>query len=284
METVAQLLSAGADELDAADIPDARREASSLLELALGCDRTFVIAHPEFVPGSEARSLYAGYVSRRAAREPFAYIKGSKEFYGIDFAVSPAVLIPRPETEMLVERSVGLLSGTEAPAFCEIGTGSGCISIVILLNVREARSTALEISPEAIEVAESNARTHRVEARFEARQSDVFGSLGKDERFDLIVSNPPYVPAADIPGLQQEVRDHEPRAALTDGRDGLSVIRRIVGDSPQFLHPGGFLMFEFGMGQAEAVQSMFELSIWQSSAVEGDLQGIPRIVTAQLRE
>jgi release factor glutamine methyltransferase len=283
MANVASLLDLGTETLRQAEIPEPRREASSLLELAIARDRTFIIAHPDHLPDSEQTSRYHEFINRRAAREPFHYIKGVKEFYGLDLAVSPAVLIPRPETEMLVERAVGLLAVMEKPVFCEVGVGSGCISVAILVNVPRAAGVGLEISEKAIEIAAGNAVAHSVASRFDLRRSDLFNGLAADEKFDLIVSNPPYVPAAAVSGLQPEVRDHEPREALTDGGDGLSIIRRLVAGSPRFLRPGGKLMFEFGMGQAEQVREMFPSDIWSKVLIESDFQGIPRTAAGILR-
>ena len=282
MENVATLVRSGADELDRAGIPDPRREAASLLELAIGRDRAFIIGHPEYEPNADLTSLYFEFIGRRATREPFHYIAGVKEFYGLEFSVSPAVLIPRPETEMLVERAISLLAARRRPRFCEVGVGSGCISVAILANVSEARATGLEVSADAIEVAGMNAIRNGVAGRFDLRESDLFAALSGDEKFDLIVSNPPYVPAEDLTGLQREVRDHEPRIALTDGKDGLSIIRRIVVGAAEFLRPDGVLMLEFGMGQAEPVRDMFPRDKWRSVVVENDLQGIPRMITADL--
>lgn len=284
MESIASLLDAGTGELLRAGIPEPRREASSLLELAIGRGRAFLIAHPEYRPDAERTSLYLEHIARRAGGEPFHYIKGKKEFYGLDFIVSPAVLIPRPETEMLVDRSIGLLNASAQPRFCEVGVGSGCISIAILAHVPGASAVGLEISSEAIEIGRANAASNGVAPRFEIRRSDMFASLADDERFDLIVSNPPYIPATELAGLQREVRDHEPRTALTDGGDGLSIIRRLAKDSPRFLSPGGTLMFEFGVGQAESVLEMFPPDTWCSAVIEKDFQGISRIVIADLRK
>lgn len=282
MANIASLLEDGAEILRNAGIPENRREASSILEFAVGRGRSFLIAHPEHVPDAGQASAYFAYIARRADREPFHYITGTKEFYGLELLVTPAVLIPRPETEMLVHRAVDLLTGVEDPSFCEIGVGSGCISIAILVNVPKANSVGLEISVEAIDIARSNADKHEVLDRSDLRRSDVFDALAEDEKFDLIISNPPYVPTADLEGLQPEVRDHEPRSALTDGEDGLSVIRRIVVGSPRYLKPGGSLMLEFGMGQGERVRAMFPADIWNFVDIESDLQGIPRTVRARL--
>lgn len=282
MPTVAELLRAAEEALAENDIPEARREAASLLCVALDRDRSFPIAHPEYEVTAFEDETFHAIVRRRAEGVPFHYISGVKEFYGLDFSVSPAVLIPRPETEMLVERAIDILRPLSQPRFCEVGIGSGCVSIAILANLPQARAVGLEVSAEAIEIAQANADARDVASRFDIRGSDIFASLSEDERFDLIVSNPPYVPAADIAGLQREVREHEPRIALTDGGDGLSIIRRLVRGSPRYLKPGGRLIFEFGMGQVERVLAMFSAEIWRSATADDDFQGIPRIVTAEL--
>ena len=284
MESIALLLRAGEAELELAGVPDARREASSLLAAALGSDRTFLIAHPDHVPESGPKAQYLDYIARRSLREPFHYITGKKEFYGLEFTVTPAVLIPRPETEMLVERSIELLRDREMPRFCEVGVGTGCISIAVLVNTPGATSIGLEISGPAIEIARQNAEHHGVGPRIELLLSDLFAGLSKDEKFDLIVSNPPYVPESDINGLQPEVRDHEPFIALTGGDDGLTVVRRLVADSPSFLKPGGMLMFEFGFSQAKDVLKEFRPDVWASAETESDIQGIPRMVKARLND
>lgn len=282
MENIASLLRAGETELDLAGVPDARREAASLLAAALGRDPTFLIAHPEHTPEKHLTELFLEFVTRRSRREPFHYLTGKKEFYGLEFTVTPAVLIPRPETEMLVERSIELLRELDRPVFCEVGVGSACISAAVLVNVPPAKAVGLEISEAAIEIARQNITFHGLDDRLELRRSDVFAGLGPDEKFDLIVSNPPYVPVDDINGLQPEVRDHEPLIALTDGDDGLAVVRRIVAGSASFLKPGGTLMFEIGFSQAGLVLGMFEPDLWDSAETENDLQGIPRIVAARL--
>jgi release factor glutamine methyltransferase len=284
MEDIATMIDAGAELLSNAGIPEPRREASSLLQHAIGRDRAFLLAHPEHTPDGEHTSRYRGLLARRAQREPFHYITGIKEFFGLEFAVSPAVLIPRPETERLVERGIEILSGVDKPRFCEVGVGSGCISIALLVSLPGASAVGLEISGDALAAASANGRRHRVGDRLELRPSDIFAAVGPGEKFDLIVSNPPYVPAAAIEGLQPEVRDHEPRSALTDGADGLSIIRKIVAESPDFLEPGASLLFEFGFDQARQVRALFSPDLWASVRFEDDLQGIPRIAEATLRK
>ncbi len=265
-----------------AGLTEPRREASSLMAFALGRDRTFIIAHSEYEPSFSELSLFASILARRAQREPLQYITGNQEFYGLDFAVAPGVLIPRPETEIIVEQSIGFLGGRGRSHFCEVGVGSGCISIAILANVPNAEGVGLDISGTALESARTNAARHGIESRIDLRESDVFSAIATTERFDAIVSNPPYVPAADIAGLQPEVRDFEPRGALTDGADGLSIVRRIIGDAPRFLRPGGLLLIEIGIGQSAEVVSFVDPSIWSTPQFILDLQGIPRTLRIEL--
>lgn len=282
MESIASLLEAGSEVLRNAGIPDPRREASSLMEHAIGRRRAFILAHPEHVPGADEKSSYREFIRRRSDREPFHYITGVKEFFGLEFSVSPAVLIPRPETEILVEGAILRLSGREKPRFCEVGVGSGCISIALLANLPAVEAVGLEISPDAICIARTNSIKHGVASRLDLRESNVFEALGHGEKFDVIVSNPPYVPAADIGGLQPEVRDFEPHQALTDQMDGMSIIRRLVHEAPAFLNREGTLMFEFGFAQGEQVRGAFSPEIWTELTFQDDLQGIPRIAAAIL--
>lgn len=279
MATIAENLSEAAEMLEASGVEEARRQAVLLMSFAIGRDRTFLIAHPEYRLTGEEESRFSAAVERRAAREPLQYITGRQEFYGLEFEVSPGVLIPRPETEMIVEAAVEFLSPKREPRFCEVGIGSGCIAVSILRNVPAASAVGLDISPTALEIAERNAEKHGVAGRIDFRRSDVFEAAG-EERFDLIASNPPYVPRADLGGLQEEVRDFEPAGALTDGGDGLSIIRRIVAGSPERLVANGMLLMEIGFSQSAAVREMFDTELWEELDILPDLQGIPRMVKA----
>ena len=281
MPNVAETLMKAAEILRASGLAEPRREAASLLAFALRKDRTFLITRDKYELSPAEEEKFQAVLERRAAREPLQYITGRQEFYGLDFVVSPDVLIPRPETEMIVENALEILKSRSAARFCEVGTGSGCISIAILYHAQGAAAVGLDISERALEVTRKNAEAHRVSDRFDLKVSDVFEILG-DEKFDLIVSNPPYIPRRDIDDLQAEVRDFEPLNALTDGADGLSIIRRIVAGAPRFLKPAGWLLMEIGDGQAQAVKLLFDLKIWRSAEILPDLQGIPRTVRAQI--
>ena len=280
--TISEILINASKVLKDHGIHEPRREASSLLEHALQKNRTFLIAHPEYVLEKSERKRFFSFVERRSGREPFHYIVGHKEFYGLDFEITPDVLIPRPETEMLVQHSIEILQEIEIPVFCEVGVGSGCISISILSEVESSSAVGLEISENARAVAKRNAKRHHVANRLKLMHSNIYSAL-EIERFDLIVSNPPYVPAADIARLEPEVRDFEPHLALTDGGDGLSIIKTIVGESKEFLKSGGFLLIEIGIGQADAVRHMLEPALWQIVEILPDFQAIPRMVRAQRR-
>lgn len=285
MPSVAEILRAATEVLRESEVSDPRREAASLLAFALGKEKTFLISHNDYQLSGEEQTKFQGFLSRRAAREPLQYITGVQEFYGIDFFVTPDVLIPRPETELIVENAIEILSVIEKPRFCEVGAGSGCISISILHKAKAAIAIGLDISLEALEIAGKNAVVNNVSDRFELKKSDVFAVLEneKNEKFDLIVSNPPYVPIEEFSGLQREVRDFEPRVALTDGGSGLSIIEKIVADSPEFLKPYAFLLLEIGFNQAGAVSRMFDSEIWRKLEILPDLQGIPRMVKAQIK-
>ena len=257
------------------------REAVSLVMLATGRDRTFIYAHPEYDLADLELAKLDSLLERRAGREPLQYISGVQEFFGLEFEVTPDVLIPRPETEMVVEHAIELLNERPSARFCEVGVGSGCISVSILYHVPPSCATATDVSRAALEVAGRNAQKHGVAERLRLIETDVFGNLPHEE-FDLVVSNPPYVPLKDIEGLQAEVRNFEPHGALTDGGDGTAIIHRIIDQSPNFLRAGGALLMEIGFNQAELVTAMFDDRKWQTPALFPDLQGIPRLVFSRL--
>ncbi len=280
MPNISETLKSAAEILRCADIAEPRREAGSLLAFALQKDKTFLIAHSEYELSAIEETRFRTLLERRADREPFQYITGRQEFYGLNFAVTKDVLIPRPETEMIVENALELLP--ENGRFCEIGIGSGCISISILHTIKTAFATGADVSDAALKIAKINAETHCVSDRLALKISDVFDSL-TGEIFDLIVTNPPYIPSEDMENLQKEVRNFEPFTALTDNRDGLSIIEKIVRTAPDFLKSDGFLLMEIGINQADKVKEIFPPNIWQNVEILPDLQRIPRIVKALKR-
>lgn len=280
--TVAEALAQAAARLGGAGVADPRREASSLLAFALGKLPSFLIAHPEYLLTEKESVSFDHAVDRRERREPFQYITGKQEFWGLDFEVAAGVLIPRPETEILVEAAVKHLNTLWSPRFAEAGVGSGCISVSILYSVPNATAVSTDLNPAALDLAARNAARHHVDARITLEQTDLFA--GVKGPFDLVVSNPPYIPDADIATLQNEVRDYEPHTALAGGPDGLDIVRRIVNDARHILAPGGVLMMEIGAGQAPDVERIFDPAYWAVPAFLNDLQGIPRMVSARLRE
>lgn len=280
--TIAQALTEATGVLRAAGVPDPRREASSLLAHATQFDRTAQLTHAERTLTPEELSVFESFVGRRATGEPLQYITGRQDFFGLAFEVTPDVLIPRPETELLVEAALELLEETSSPRVCDVGTGSGCIAVSILWMRKDAQAFALDISPAALAIAERNAARNNVRDRMTYRISDCFAALdSSNARFSMIVSNPPYVPENDLATLQREVRDHEPRIALTPGGDGLQIIRRLLDDAPRFLTFGGYLLMEIGFNQRAAVERLIDSRVWTLADVRPDLQGIPRIVVVR---
>jgi release factor glutamine methyltransferase len=284
--SIADALREAAEVLRTSGVAEARREAGSLLSHAVARDRTFLITHADESLTAEQLRSFRSTVERRAAGEPLQYITGAQEFYGLDFEVNENVLIPRPETELLVETALELLRGADSPLVCDVGTGSGCIAVSLVHAREDARAFALDVSPAALEVAARNAARWRVADRISFLVSDCFDALAPaghgGARFDLVASNPPYIAEEDLEGLQREVREHEPRAALTPGGDGLSVIRRLVSEAPRYLKEGGHLLMEIGFDQHERVAALIDPRVWTLLDIRLDLQGIPRAVALRM--
>lgn len=280
--TIANCLKLATGKLAAAGVAQPSREAASLLRHATRRDRTFLVAHSEYELTDAERQTFDSHIERRQSREPFQHIVGVQEFYGLNFIVSPDVLIPRPETELLVETAINLFGKIKDVSFCEIGVGSGCIAVSILHELPSAQVHGLDISEKALDIARINAVNNGVSGRLTLSISDVFAAVD-DKKFDAIVSNPPYISAADFAELQPEVRDFDPRIALTDGKAGLSIICRIVSDAPKYLDSGGYLLLEIGIGQAGEVRKMFVNDVWEMVNIVSDLQGIPRTVKARAK-
>lgn len=270
----------GVSLLEDAGIAVPRLTAEVLLCHALGCERVYLYAHPE----QELREVewihYGRYLHERLQGKPTQYITKKQEFYGREFRVSPDVLIPRPETEHVVETVVGqdgiLRAIVNRPLrLLDVGTGSGALAVTLQLETG-GEAWATDISPAAAAVAAANAR--RLSARVNVVVCDLMEAIAPAS-MDLIVSNPPYVPLAQREGLQREVRDWEPHAALFAGETGFEIYRRIVADAPRVLRPGGWLVMELGFGSCDTVTEM--LRGWQDLRIEPDLAGIPRVIAAQ---
>jgi len=260
--------------------PEADLDARLLAGLALGWDQAHVVTAAREEPPRGFELEYAALVGRRAAREPVAYIVGHQEFWGLPIRVSPAVLIPRPETELLVEASLERHHDRSSPVLiADLCTGSGCVAVALARELPSASILATDVSIAALDVARGNARLHAVSDRVSFVATDLLQAL--TSRFDLIVSNPPYVPERDRPRLPPEVRDHEPSVALFAGSDGLATIARLVQTASGHLRQRGTVVFEFGFGQAEAVEALISRApTLRLIEIKHDLQGIPRTAVA----
>ena len=259
-----------------------RLEAEILLAHTRKCPRIqLYVNFGEKLTDAE-RSVMRDLVKRRAQSEPVAYLVGHREFYGLDFRVTPAVLVPRPETETLVLEALNLVKSTAAPRILDLCTGSGCVAVAIAFHHKTAQMTATDLSPAALEITKENAAKHAVGDRIQYGEGDLFAALPQPERFDLIVSNPPYVAEREIESLPADVRNHEPLLALRAGSQGLDVISRLVAQAPQYLNPGGSLLIEFSPEQAVAVSALIEATgAFESSRLVKDPSGRTRIIVAK---
>jgi len=252
-------------------------EASLLLAKALSIEAKDIYAHPERQLGPEEVEEFNRLLERRIRREPMAYILGEKEFYSRSFTVTPDVLIPRPETEILVEEALKILENFTSPWIIDVGTGSGCIAVTLGCERRDARIFATDISYEALLVARENSDRHGVSQGVSFICSDLLGCF-KDESFDLVVSNPPYVKGSDYPGLDREVRDYEPKLSLLGGEEGIDYIKEIVLQSKTVLKKGGWCIIEVGVNQSGRVTEMFEEAGFKDISLTRDLSGIERVI------
>ena len=257
-----------------------RLDARLLLEHAAGCTHADLLARPETPLSAPAEAQYMAWVERRTAGEPLAYIVGEAEFRGRIFQVSPDVLIPRPETEVLVELALDRASGLERPRILDLGTGSGIIALSLALECPAATVVAVDLSAAAISVARNNAG--RLGAAVDFRHGDWYAPVA-GERFDLIVANPPYVAAGD-PHLARDGLPFEPQSALTDGDDGLSCIRTIIGGAAAHLTSGGWLLFEHGWDQGAHCRNLLVDAGFQEAVTRPDLAGIDRVSGAQITQ
>lgn len=256
-----------------------RLDAEILLAHARGCPRIQLYTHFDDVLDEQVRSRMRDLVKRRARREPVAYLVGHREFFSLEFEVNREVLIPRPETELLVVEALDAVRGLDAPRVLDVGTGCGCIAIAVAVNAPAARVTAVDISEGALAVARHNAERHNVSDRIEFRKGDLFAPLSAEPPFDVIVSNPPYVATADSGRLPPDVERHEPEAALFAGADGLDTIRRIIDDAPPHLKIGGVLLIEFSPEQADRIAELIaSAGVFERTAILRDLNRSPRAV------
>lgn len=272
MSSYRELLSQGCDELQSAGIEEYKLDSWYLLEHVIRRDRSWYFVHMEEDAAAEEVSRYEELIHKRSRHIPLQHLTGTAYFMGLEFKVDGNVLIPRQDTEVLVEEALRRIKpGAEILDMC---TGSGCILLSILYNVENAVGTGADISLNALQIARENSRRLGIKAKF--IHSDLFAEV--KGTFDVIVSNPPYIPADVIPGLMEEVREHEPRMALDGGRDGLDFYRKIVGSSLEYLRSGGWLLFEIGMEQGADVMKMMQDAGMEEIEVVQDLAGLDRVV------
>jgi release factor glutamine methyltransferase len=288
---VGESLRAAAPRLRAGGSRSPRLDAELLLAHALGCPRAELLREPGRALETGETARFEGLLARREAREPVAYILGHRAFRTIDLEVTPAVLIPRADTETLVDVALEALAaiplagpGPEGePLALDVGTGSGCVALALAAEDPFVRVVASDVDPEALAVARRNAARLELQRRVEFVLSDLFADVG-ERPFDLIVSNPPYIPAAEYEALEPNVRDFEPRLALFGGEDGLDVYRRLIPGAALLLRPGGTLALEVGFGQARDVAAIVAASAaYEAPQARNDLGGIPRVAYARRR-
>jgi release factor glutamine methyltransferase len=292
-------LKQGMAQLRAAEVSSHTLTTEVLLMHALGRDRAWIYSHPEeFIDPATAEKYFA-LIARRAAGEPTQYLTGKQEFWGLDFEVTPAVLIPRPETEHVMEVALARLgergfkihmdtgARRETLHVADVGTGSGCLAVALARELPHAKIIATDISPAALEVARRNAIRNNVADRIDFVETDLLPTPTADESpsplFDLIVSNPPYIADSEAATLQREVRDHEPRSALFAGPIGIEIYTRLIAEARNQLHSRGLLVLELGHDSAPRVQAIFDAdsASWTNVAITLDLAGIPRVLAAE---
>lgn len=279
--TVGRLLNWTTDYLRARGSESPRLDAEVMLASILEWERVQLYTHFEDVVGDIARQGYRQLVRRRAEGTPVAYLVGRKEFYSLRFDVAPGVLIPRPESEFVVVEVLEAVKGLEAVRAVDVGTGSGCLAVACARHLPHAEFVAVDLSPDALAQARKNAARHGLAERIEFVEGDLLGPVAGRPPFDVIVSNPPYIPTGDIASLEPGVRDHEPRLALDGGPDGLAVVTRLIAEALPLLKPGGHLILEIGSPQEAAVRERIEAHPeYALRPTIRDLNGHPRVVHA----
>jgi len=306
-----QALASAVEKLEADDVGSPRLNAETLLMFVLGGNRAFLYAHPERELTSEEQARYDEVIEQRSRGVPSQYITGHQEFWGLDFVVSPAVLIPRPETEHLVETVLELAHEVRAPRIVDVGTGSGCVALALAHELRNADVYGVDLSADALEVARANAARLQLDSRVGFLRCDILKPLsanaeechparsesapaGERSRrtptlttmfhdFDFVVSNPPYVGLNEADKVQRSVFEFEPRMAVFAGENGLDVIRPLIAQAHSVLKPGGWLAMEIGYSMRDLVLGLLDPTMWDDIRIVPDLQGIPRVVAGRKR-
>jgi release factor glutamine methyltransferase len=262
----------------------ARLDAESLLLHAIQQKRAWLLAHwsdeTDHDNAVQTQAAYESLIALRYAGQPIQYITGEAEFYGLPFAVAPGVLIPRPETEHLVEEVIRLAHDLRSPAIADIGTGSGAIAVALAHSMPQARIAATDLSPQALAIAQHNAAQNHAAERIAFYEGDLLAPLA-GQQFQIIASNPPYIPLADREFLSVEVRDHEPEAALFAGEDGLAIYRRLIPDALALLAPNGWLIMEIGFGQEPEIEQLLVANGYKEIHFIADYRGIARVAAGR---
>jgi len=281
--TVLEAIQKTADFFEPKGVDSPRLQAELLLAHVLKLPRMKLYLNFDRPLTPAEVDAFRELVRRRAQREPLQHILGTVSFCGIEFACTAAALVPRPETELLAQMAWEHLEHLEdpVPSALDFGTGTGCLPIAIAVHCPSAQLVAVDVSSDALSLARENAARHGLTNRIQFIESDGFDRLPPASQFSLLVSNPPYIPSAEIESLSSEVRDHDPRAALDGGKDGLDFYRRLAAEAPAFLQPGGYIMLEFGDGQAPALREVFSGQNWIVEAVRQDYSQRDRFLIAR---
>lgn len=284
--TVLETIKRGTEFLAGKGVDSPRLQMELMLAHVLQLPRLKLYLNFERVLTETEVETLRAMVKRRGEREPLQHILGSTSFCGVELMVNKNALIPRPETEILAEKGWTFLvklvrSGVARPRVLDFGTGTGCLAITLATKCPEAEFYALDISREALDIAVANAKRHSVSDRIHFVVSDAFQQCPADLKFDLLISNPPYIPTAELATLQPEVRDYDPRLALDGGSDGLNFYRHLAEFAPAFLNPEGHVMLEFGDGQSAVLEKVFSDRPWELISIEPDYTGRPRILIAR---
>lgn len=279
---IREMVKAGAEELKTAGIDDCRFEAEYMLSAVLGWERIKILTEGETEAGAETEKRFFDMIDRRAKKEPAAYIVGHREFMGLDFETPKGVLIPRPDTETVVEEIISKAKTENFRTAVEIGAGSGCISVSIA-KYAGIDCTATDINPAAVDVSKRNAEKNGVGDRTTFILGSLFDGV-HEKKYDLIVSNPPYIRKADMAALMTDVRDYEPAEALCGGEDGLDFYRRIAAEGRKYLRDGGMIFFEIGYDEAAEVGDILAANGFSGIETVKDLSGLDRVVSARRRD
>jgi release factor glutamine methyltransferase len=281
MPTLREILQAAETQLLSGPHPErARLDAETILLHVLRQDRAWLLANRDEEADPSTQCTYTDLINRRQTGEPIQYITGQSEFFGLPFSVGPGVLIPRPETEHLVEEVIRLAASLPNPHIADIGTGSGIIAVALAHALPHAQITAVDCSPQALTIARENAIKNQVSDRITFLEGDLLTQLA-DQRFNIIASNPPYIPTTDNESLSVEVRNYEPHSALFAGEDGLAIYQRLIPEARSYLIENGRLALEIGYNQQPAIEALLRTNNYTEIHFLLDYQGIPRVAAAQ---